>query len=301
MDQDASRRSIAAQVSQQPGGTLKPDVTMEDVLLKPWKYIGYQGYANFISSDDELLILRRFDKLNVRAMLALQDEISELEEDLSKLDTYYSAKATEDVHNGTFRDDVGDRKSLMQRITPKILQYNELVLQQSELRKHKGPLNQSVDSIKNWHHNHDYAAVSPDEQKYLEHDDLIAVVGQEKPPLSRLINNSTYLRSLGIWRQTNKTVPLHERGHVSYYSDKRIDRFATAAIVAVGVTMLITPLWILQAVQSIKGKLGIITSFIFLFLLTLSFAMATKPFEALGATAAYAAVLMVFIQYEPSG
>ncbi|KAI0902956.1 hypothetical protein F4823DRAFT_569169 [Ustulina deusta] len=75
-----------------------------------------------------------------------------------------------------------------------------------------------------------------------------------------------------------------------------MDSFASAVIVFVGASILVTPIWILQAIETLKTKLAVITAFVLVFLLILSFAMVSKPFEALGATAAYAAVLMVFIQ-----
>ncbi|KAK1496173.1 hypothetical protein CTAM01_08360 [Colletotrichum tamarilloi] len=158
----------------------KEEPTEEEIQEKPWKYIGYKGYTNFISSDDDFFVLRRFDSLNVRAALALQDELSWLEEELGVLDNEFSAKAADDFNNGTLRQDV----------------------------------------------------------------------------------------------------------------------FASAVIIAIGVLMLITPIWILQALTDLKAKLAVITVFIFVFLLVLSLAMVAKPFEALGATAAYAAVLMVFLQIQ---
>lgn len=85
-----------------------------------------------------------------------------------------------------------------------------------------------------------------------------------------------------------------------YFSDKRIDAFASGVIVIVGLTMLLTPVWILQALNSLLWKLVVISIFIFIFLVTMSFTMVAKPFEALGATAAYAAVLMVFLQIDQS-
>ncbi|KAF3798027.1 hypothetical protein GCG54_00003930 [Colletotrichum gloeosporioides] len=75
-----------------------------------------------------------------------------------------------------------------------------------------------------------------------------------------------------------------------------MDASVSAMILAIGVVMLLTPIWILQAMNDLKERLGIITAFIFIFLLLLSLVMVAKPFEALGATAAYAAVLMVFTQ-----
>ena len=53
-----------------------------------------------------------------------------------------------------------------------------------------------------------------------------------------------------------------------------------------GVVMLISPIWILQALTPQKAKLAVITAFEFVFLLVLSLAMEARPFEALGATAA---------------
>ncbi|CEJ82518.1 hypothetical protein VHEMI02578 [[Torrubiella] hemipterigena] len=64
----------------------------EEIQRKPWKFVGYKGYTNFISTDDSLFILRRFNSLNIRVALALQDEVSVLEEKLNILDKRYSRK-----------------------------------------------------------------------------------------------------------------------------------------------------------------------------------------------------------------
>ncbi|KAH7010319.1 hypothetical protein EDB80DRAFT_714779 [Ilyonectria destructans] len=273
--------------------------TEEEILQKPWKFIGYRGYAKFISSEDDFFILRRFDTLNTRIALALQDEICELEEELSELDIAYSRRDCDDLSNGTFRDDdVEERRTLIGEIAKKLFKYNEYVLQQSSLRKYPQAPSRDVKSIQNWHYNYDYKAIAAEEQSYLGHEkDLLCVVQRDKAPLRRLIDKSQRLRTLPIWKNKTKQAPDVDMQHVSYYSDKRIDGFASGVIVAVGVIMLITPIWILQAMKTLQAKLAVITIFVFAFLLILSFPMASKPFEALGATAAYAAVLMVFIQF----
>jgi hypothetical protein len=74
---------------------------------------------------------------------------------------------------------------------------------------------------------------------------------------------------------------------VTYFSDKRIDRFITFLVVGVGMIMLIAPMWILYGLQSNLQKLGTITGFIVLFLVLVVSATVAKPFEALAATAAY--------------
>ena len=144
-----------------------------------------------------------------------------------------------------------------------------------------------VKSIRNWHYNHGRAAIGTEEQTYLEKSDLIRVVHEERTPLRQIIDSSLKLRTLSIWRSKEDKPPDYDADHVSYYSSKRIDGFASSIIVIIGVIMLITPIWVLQALSTLSMKLGMITLFISVFLLLVSFAMVTKPFEALGATAAY--------------
>jgi hypothetical protein len=95
---------------------------------------------------------------------------------------------------------------------------------------------------------------------------------------------------MDLWRRPD-TVPDYDASHASYYSDKRIDHFASGVIIAIGTCLLIIPLWILQALDTLKIKLAVITVFIFVFLLILSISMVSKPFEALAATAAYVLLL----------
>ncbi|EEU45428.1 uncharacterized protein NECHADRAFT_80333 [Fusarium vanettenii 77-13-4] len=245
----------------QASTTVETPPSEEEINLKPWKFIGYKGYAEFISSDDDWFILRRFGTLNIRVALALQDEVSVLEEKLKKLDATYSQRGAPDRHNGRLRGDVEERRALIELLSDKLYKYTQ------------------------------------EEQEYLQHGkDLICVAQKDKTPLRRLIDSSLTIRTLPIWRHKDKAVPNYDAEHVSYYSDSRMDKFASAVIAIIGVVMLITPIWVLQAMDGLKAKLGVITAFVLIFLLTLSFAMASKPFEALGATAAYAAVLMVFTQ-----
>ncbi|KAI8673744.1 hypothetical protein NCS55_00695600 [Fusarium keratoplasticum] len=269
----------------------------EEIQRKPWKFIGYRGYTEFLSSEDDWFVLRRFGALNVRMALALQDEISVLEDKLRELDENYSQRESPDRHNGRFRGDAEDRSALTDLISDKLYRYNAFVLQQSKLRRYPEAPHRDIRSIRNWHYNHDYVAIAADEQEYLEHDkDLICLVQKDKTPLRRLIDTSLTIRTLPMWKHKDKAAADYDAEHVSYYSDSRMDKTASVVIVAVGIVMLITPIWVLQAMDGLRAKLGVITAFVLIFLLALSFAMASKPFEALGATAAYAAVLMVFTQ-----
>jgi len=91
---------------------------------------------------------------------------------------------------------------------------------------------------------------------------------------------------------------MYDKDHITYISDKRIERFVSFVIVLVGLFMLITPMWILQALGGrTVAKLGTITAFIVVILGLVSYATVAKPFETLGATAAYAAMLTVILQF----
>ncbi|KAF3798028.1 hypothetical protein GCG54_00003931 [Colletotrichum gloeosporioides] len=96
----------------------------DEINEEPWKYIGYKGYSDLITSENNLLLFRRFDALNVRVTLALQDEISLLEEELSNLEGRMQMKTAPDFHNGTLQGDIPERSSLMKRISDKLRAYS---------------------------------------------------------------------------------------------------------------------------------------------------------------------------------
>lgn len=96
-----------------------------------------------------------------------------------------------------------------------------------------------------------------------------------------------------------------ERQTTIYNKDSRIDKFVTCATIAIGLAMLLVPLWLLQYFTSHKtgttNKLWIITAFLIGFAVLFSILTVARPFEVLAATAAYGAVLMVFMQLQYNG
>ena len=82
--------------------------------------------------------------------------------------------------------------------------------------------------------------------------------------------------------------------------NSKIDNLVFCVIIALGLAMLIGPLWWLNylAIQApdLAPRLAVITGFIALFALLIGLFTVANPFEVLAATAAYSAVLMVFMQ-----
>jgi hypothetical protein len=89
-------------------------------------------------------------------------------------------------------------------------------------------------------------AIDEEEHRYLIFDqDLIRVKAHDKTPLRHWIDNSLALRTLEVWKKRSRTVPEYEAQNISYYSNTGMNAFASAMIVLIGATILITPLWVL--------------------------------------------------------
>lgn len=124
-----TQRASSDGASRNSSSTSRPadesPLTTKEIELKPWKYIGYRGYSEFISSENDFYILRGFKALNSRIALAQQDQIVVLEERLKELDAEYSRRDAEDRHNGSFRGDRRDRTELVDLIAEKLSIYSK--------------------------------------------------------------------------------------------------------------------------------------------------------------------------------
>lgn len=106
------------------GGTVP---TSEEINSKPWKYLGYEEYSSFISSDDDFFVVRRFSALTARIILALQDQLCEFEEGLEKLEKSLKRFDSPAVHNGSFREEKRtDRMDLVWKINRTLREYSRL-------------------------------------------------------------------------------------------------------------------------------------------------------------------------------
>ena len=92
---------------------------------KQWKYVGYREYSTFLTSDNDFLLLRRFSTITLRVLLALQDELSELEEQLNTIDERLADPKAPDVHNGSFREETSEvRLEIIKEIHSKLKAYS---------------------------------------------------------------------------------------------------------------------------------------------------------------------------------
>lgn len=88
--------------------------------------IGYPALAEFIGSDSDFFVFRRFNALSARSLLHLQHELSELEEKLELLDRedYRRTDQSGMLNLHSLRDDGNrQRKELMKVISEKMQAY----------------------------------------------------------------------------------------------------------------------------------------------------------------------------------
>ncbi|KAI0855869.1 hypothetical protein F4860DRAFT_529870 [Xylaria cubensis] len=289
----------------------------------PWKYIGYRGFSAFAASDPDFFALRRFDRLHTRTLFSLQDELSDLERRLDRMDELFSRKSTKlvgscppkiinksgvsandgpqrDINNGTIRDDLPERKSLIASISAKLQEYDEAVLRYSEMRRLFPASDRNVRNIKMWLKNNEGAILKEETEFIQHHDDLISI-STPKSTLRRWFEDRVvkhaYIR--GLFRRKSLQLGAYDNTSIYTFSDDAVNTFGSVAVFITALVMLITPLWILQSLGKLQMKLAVITVFVVAFIAFLTVTTPGRAFERLAATAGYSAVLVVFLQLGP--
>ncbi|KAL8784969.1 MAG: hypothetical protein Q9213_003630 [Squamulea squamosa] len=264
-----------------------------------------------MASDDDFFVIRRFEKLGARVALRMQNEIVQLEEALQAEDVKCF---NEEGDNGTFNGDSRIRRQeVMDELVWRLERYQRFVLDYSELKSRPDASKRQITYVKNWLENNNQP-IRPAEVTFVEKEDLMPMVPRVKPPLRRLIDKFDSKVRIYCWRRRNKKLTQRHYNHPNnfesettiYSEEERIDKFVTCVTIGLGLIMLIAPLWLLQyfysAEQDMKARLKIITAFLIGFTVLLSVVAVARPFEVLAATAAYGAVLMVFMQMgDPGG
>lgn len=264
-----------------------------------------------MSSDNDFFVLRRFGKVGARVLLYMQDQIVELEEELRKQDDFCKSAPKELADSGTFRGDQNSkRRDIMRDLSVMLDRYQRFLLDHSRLKSCPNASEFQIKNVRNWFEASNDAIVDK-EREFIDVDgDLIPIVPKLKTPLHRFFDRFEILKRISCLKDRKRNEKLYdsedfERQTTIYNKDSRIDKFVTCATIAIGLAMLLVPLWLLQYFTSHKtgttNKLWIITAFLIGFAVLFSILTVARPFEVLAATAAYGAVLMVFMQLQYNG
>jgi hypothetical protein len=155
------------------------------------------------------------------------------------------------------------------------------------------------------------------ESDFINHDgDLVSLVPKSQVPLRAFLEKYDWFMLFRLFRDKPVSVILPnsvthsdelKRGNhysdphtqITYQSEDRIRAIITVMTLAAGLAFLLVPpwgLWLLDTVTAERSAMIIITCVVSGFVILLGSITVSRPFETLGAGAAYAAVLMVFLQ-----
>jgi len=287
--------------------------------------IGYPRLAAFLSSEVNFTAFRGFKYLHVRLLLEKQQEITGLEQELDRLD---EADDFDDaptpigkrrLKNRSFDkrtardhdDQARPRGEILDDIHKKLLEYDELLLKARDTFGLQQPSNRDYRSIRTWLCNKT-PLVSSEIAFIEEREDIVTLrSGREWSAFDGFIENT--LRRLDFFGWNKKlfcTPELRAKTtdkHVSYYSASRVESFVGAIITIFVMSLMVIPVWIMchltatgDGVVTEYKAVGVWLVFTLLFATILSLLTKARRHELFAASAAYAAVLVVFITNFPN-
>ncbi len=106
--------------------------TDQDRKKQHWRFKGYPAFATFLASSADALVVRRFDQLQARILLMLQDEIVMLETELFEEDQNLRRLWTrrgleQEVGSSSFRKDAkyqAQRQNILYRLSDALQRYS---------------------------------------------------------------------------------------------------------------------------------------------------------------------------------
>ncbi|KAH7308559.1 hypothetical protein B0I35DRAFT_442192, partial [Stachybotrys elegans] len=262
---------------------------------------GYAAVAAWMARDldNETYIYRKFDQLGARNLLHLQSELIVLEAEVKAHDAAYRSSLDKRIVARTWeslRKDAAAAK-LVDNLQSKIKEYHEALLLQSQIARLEAPSHRALSAFRKWfkgefpaEDGRDVGPVLGGLAKFAldSPEDLIALRSmRNRDPLSRLLRNH--------W-----PFHLHARrqglAHTTIFFPERHVELAVAIINAVvAMVLLIGAVLTLYFVTGSAARLGLIAFFMIFFASCVGVLTNARRVELLAATAAYGAVLVVFV------
>ncbi|KAF2741505.1 hypothetical protein EJ04DRAFT_547840 [Polyplosphaeria fusca] len=276
---------------------------------------GYNVLASFMGAYPEMAIFRRFGALNARNILYLQAEITDLETQLlnAEKSDIESKHQDRSIYSRDWRtlsesleaaDGDSTQWKIFLHLREKLHEYNRAVLEQVQMAKLSPPnlrdLRFLVDYMKVPSMGNIYL-LGPDsdiwEKPQLE--DMFAVNPKEVDnSLSKMVTVIVvdWFHRLVGWRVRMKK-PKDEEStpNTVVYSQVGLERISRVMITAMASSLPILSIVVLYVINSMSKRLAMIGVFTVIFAIVLGFLTSGKPIEIFSATAAFAAVQVVFV------
>ncbi|KAF2734548.1 hypothetical protein EJ04DRAFT_493232 [Polyplosphaeria fusca] len=274
---------------------------------------GYPKQAAFQSSESGFSIYRGFSYLHSRVILELQDELRYLEDNLSYLDRH-------DFNNGRHkclmsreydlrqakRDNISSKRAtLISQIRDKLVNYDEVLLKARELNSFQRPSSRDYRSVRRWFFREKPLSYAREEEFIKRKEDLISLrQGREWALFDGYVENIIRFFHCKFVQRIFATPELRAKTKddcIHYYSSSRIEKLVDIIITLVIFVLLIIPVVLMYNLTSV-GKhhrifdaVGVLVVFTLVFSAAMSCLTKAKRHELFAASAAYCAVLVVFI------
>ncbi|KJY01544.1 hypothetical protein TI39_contig287g00019 [Zymoseptoria brevis] len=276
---------------------------------------GYSKIATFQSSDPNFLQYRKFGYLHSRVLSALQFDIEKLEKQLDKLDDFDKSSPNGDARklSSLARDNLDGgperlrdnhefqnrfdmtRPEVVAELRMKLAEYDEMLLKTKAVTSLQKPSRM------------DYEATF-----ILRKEDIITLRdGRERAAFDNLVERAlakvdkflTVRCRCALVRQLFTTPELRAKTSdklIHYYAPARVDSLVNAIITAIIFMLIILPVVTLYQMSEDDGAkpfeaIGVLMVFALLFGCAMSSLTKASRQELFGASAAYCAVLVVFV------
>lgn len=287
---------------------------------------GFPRLATFQASDPNFGLYRSYSYLHSRILLDYQDEITELEKELDNCDW---DDFDEDPERPKARlagpDEEGERtrRTVLREIKTKLMEYDEVLIKVRTLESFQRPSDRDYRSVRRYYNNtkplhdgemesvrckEDIVSISTGRERAAFDGGVETLIGQvdgtvqkwfnlKQPPLLK------YFRTPELAAKTQNT-------DISLYSATRIDKMVNIFITFVIFVLLIVPIvtmYQLTSTITIDGNtpantyrntfnaVGVLIVFTLLFSAAMSVLTKAARHEMFAASAAYCAILVVFI------
>ncbi|MCJ1265888.1 hypothetical protein MMC22_005770 [Lobaria immixta] len=277
-----------------------------------------------MDSDDNFMIYRRFGFLYSRVLLQKQDELRAMEETLDEMDQRDSRES--DKSRLALQSRVKDQKrtgtpghqtrqELLRSTEEKLYDYGRLLLQAQQIVSMNRPAARDRTSIQNFMENgfeENGSRVRPllqaDSKFVYCKEDLVTLrPGRESAWLDSSVERLLGLLHCKLVRYifcSKETRGKTDAKDIHYYTRERVDRLVTLIICSNIILLLVVPVYALYRLSNtiqVSGNTSNVSSIGVLLVASLVFSVVlflftkAKRHEILGASAAYCAVLVVFI------
>lgn len=270
---------------------------------------GYPALAAWIAGDpdNETFIYRKFNRLAARNLLALQCQLIELEAELDRYDQEAGYRQSQ-IHWENFAENAekpGSVESKMmevhEKIQRKLEQYQDALLRQSQIAAMDRPRSRALTALRTWFNgtglskpSNSYPIVRGKAERMYEDEYELASLRSppDKDVFSQLLRDH--------WRPVGSR-HLSSADGADYFLDRHVVRVVAVISAVVAAILLIGAIATLYFIQTRGARLGTIACFTVLFALSLGLLTNAKRAEIFAATAAYAAVLVVFVSGDLGG